>query len=300
MIVRHWGCHRYPLVLLVCGLVWSSSGVLTTAWGQSEARPGDATLRMAERSSPTPSLSRAVLAPAQPNEHPLVPALRWAQGGLRDIEKIHDYSATLVKKERVDGKVGEPEFMFIKVRHNPFSVYMYFLKPDAVKGQEVLYVDGAPKGKMWAHGTGLKKVFGTLELDPKGRVAMQGNRYPITEVGVLNMVRRLIEVGEKDAQYGECEVELFPNTKVNERVCTCVKIVHPVPRRNFLFNVARIFVDDELNVPIRYESYDWPEQAGGQPELIEEYTYLNLKLNVGFTDADFDTRNPNYGFKARK
>jgi Protein of unknown function (DUF1571) len=64
--------------------------------------------------------------------------------------------------------------------------------------------------------------------------------------------------------------------------------------------VARIFVDDELNVPIRYESYDWPEQAGGQPELIEEYTYLNLKLNNGFTDADFDIRNPNYGFKARK
>jgi hypothetical protein len=129
---------------------------------------------------------------------------------------------------------------------------------------------------------------------------MRGNRYPITELGLLNLVRRLLEVGEKDAQYGECEVKSFPNAKINERVCTCLQIVHPVPRRNFLFNVARIFVDDELNVPIRYEAYDWPEQAGGQPELIEEYTYLNLKLNNGFTDADFDIRNPNYGFKSRK
>ena len=70
-----------------------------------------------------------------------------------------------------------------------------------------------------------------------------------------------------------------------------------MPRRNFLFHLARIFVDDELNLPIRYESYDWPEKPGGPPELIEEYTYLNLKLNNGFTDADFDIRNPNYQFR---
>ena len=61
-----------------------------------------------------------------------------------------------------------------------------------------------------------------------------------------------------------------------------------MPRRNFVFHMARIFVDKELNLPIRYESYDWPKEPGGPPELMEEYTYLNLKLNNGFTDADFD------------
>ncbi len=30
---------------------------------------------------------------------------------------------------------------------------------------------------------------------------------------------------------------------------------------------------------------------------MEEYTYLNLKLNNGFTDADFDIKNPNYKFR---
>ncbi len=73
--------------------------------------------------------------------------------------------------------------------------------------------------------------------------------------------------------------------------------MHPVPRRNFLFHLARIFVDDELGVPVRYEAYDWPREPGGAPELIEEYTYLDLKLNNGFTEADFDVRNPNYAFK---
>ena len=98
-------------------------------------------------------------------------------------------------------------------------------------------------------------------------------------------------------KYGECEVKFFKGAKINDRICTCIQVVHPVPRRNFLFHLARIFVDDELNLPVRYESYDWPKEAGAAPELMEEYTYLNLKLNNGFTDADFDIKNPNYGFK---
>ena len=43
--------------------------------------------------------------------------------------------------------------------------------------------------------------------------------------------------------------------------------------------------------------YDWPREAGGQPELIEEYTYRDLKLNIGLTDEDFSTQNPDYHFR---
>lgn len=254
--------------------------------------------RVAERSLPVHE-ARAMLGVTQPNEHPLMPTLRWARAGLREAEKIKDYSATVVKRERVDGKVGEPEYLFVKVRHTPFSVYMLFLAPPSLKGQEVIWIEGANNGKMWAHGTGFRKVFGTVELDPAGPIAMKGNRYPATEIGIVNLLRRLIEVGEKDTQYGECEVKFFSGAKINGRSHTCVQVIHPVPRRNFLFHIARIFVDDELNLPTRYESYDWPSQPGGHPELIEEYTYLNIKLNNGFTDADFDIRNPNYGFRTK-
>jgi hypothetical protein len=239
----------------------------------------------------------AKLGPARPDEHPLMPALRWAYDGVGNIEKLQDYSATMVKRERINGKVGEPEYMFVKIRHKPFSVYMYFLGPPDLRGREVIYVEGQHNGNLLAHATGLQgKLLGVLELAPTGLVAMRGNRYPLTEIGILNMVRRLVEVGEQDIKYGECEVKFFKGAKINNRVCTCIQVVHPVPRRNFLFHLARIFVDDELNVPIRYESYDWPEKPGGPPRLLEEYTYLNLKFNNGFTDADFDTRNPSYKF----
>lgn len=252
--------------------------------------------QVAERPTPPPAQARTILTQRQPNEHPLMPALRWAHTGQRDLEGLPDYSATVVKRERINGKLGEHEFMFVKIRHNPFSVYMQFLAPDKLKGQEVIYVEGANDGKMSAHGTGVLKVFGTQQLEPTSLIAMRGNRYPITELGVLNLITRLVEVGERDTQFGECEVKFYPGAKVDDRVCTCIEIVHPVPRRNFLFNVARIYVDDELNIPIRYEAYDWPEKEGGAPRLSEEYTYLKLKLDNGYTDADFDVRNPNYQF----
>jgi outer membrane lipoprotein-sorting protein len=73
-------------------------------------------------------------------------------------------------------------------------------------------------------------------------------------------------------------------------------VEHPVPRRNFRYHKALIFIDDQLNIPVRFEAYDWPKQEGGQPLLLEEYTYVNVKFNVGLTDADFDPRNPNYKF----
>jgi hypothetical protein len=279
------------LAILVA-ICWASPAV---------AQQRQTSYQLAERPTPPPAQPRMVLTQRQPNEHPLMPALRWAQNGRKDLEQLTDYSATMVKRERLNGKLGEYEHMFIKVRHHPFSVYMRFLGPNNLKGQEAIYVKGANDGKMSAHGTGVRRFIGTLQLEPTGMLAMSGNRYPITELGVLNLVNRLVEIGERDTQYGECEVKFYPGAKIEERVCTCIEVMHPVPRRNFLFHVARIYIDDELNIPIRYEAYDWPENNGGklvamEENLTEEYTYLNLKLNNGYTNADFDIRNPNYKF----
>jgi Protein of unknown function (DUF1571) len=232
-------------------------------------------------------------------EHPLAGALRIAEKSMDNINKnVKDYTCTMIKRERIDGEVTDPEYMYVKVRHQPFSVYLNFLKPADEQGREVIYVEGRNNGKMTAHeGSGLKARFGAVDLNPTSAMAMKGNKYPITQLGVKNLVRRLLEVGTQDMKYGECDVTYRKNAKVNDRVCTIIEVTHPVPRRNFIFHKALIYVDDELNLPIRYEAYTWPKTQGGRPELDEEYTYLNLKVNVGLTDADFEPANPNYHFK---
>jgi hypothetical protein len=276
----------------------AASGASAGQSAPGSTRPGIAAYRLAERVGvPAPHAGIAALQPGDPNEHPLMPALRWARSGVGNIEKIADYSATLFKRERIDGKLGEQEVLFLKIRHRPFSVYLRFDGPPSQKGQEVLYIDGANDGKMWAHGVGVQRtLFKTVSLKPDGAIAMQGERYPITEIGMLNLTQRMIEVGEEDIKYGECEVKFFKGAKINDRTCTCTQLIHPVPRRNFLYHLARIFIDDELNLPIRYESYDWPKREGDAPELLEEYTYTNVRLNNNFKDIDFDVHNPRYRF----
>ena len=82
---------------------------------------------------------------------------------------------------------------------------------------------------------------------------MSGNRYPITEMGMRRLLERLLEIGSNDVKYGECTVNWIQGAKVNNRSCTCIQVAHPVPRRNFLFHLARIYVDDETAIadPLR-------------------------------------------------
>jgi len=237
-------------------------------------------------------------APLQQQEHPLVPALQRAYSAMNHIRAdIKDYSCTMIKRERIDGKLNEPEFMHVRIRHEPFSVYMYFLGPERLRGQEALYVANKNNGNLMGHaGSGLRKVAGTVSLPPTGILAMAGQRYPITEIGFANLTKRLIEVAEHDKNFGECEVKFYQGAKINKRSATCIQVVHPVPRKEFKFNKALVFVDDELNIPVRYEAYDWPDRPGGPPLLLEEYTYTDVKINNGYTDADFDDKNPQYHF----
>ena len=171
---------------------------------------------------------------SEATEHPLMPTLRWALQELPRIEALKDYSCALVKRERVNGIVGLPQYMAIKIRHTPFSVYANFLSPTTLKGQEVIYVRGQNDDKVWGH----RGDFGTMKLSPDSDLAMRGQHYPISEIGMANLVSRLVEVGREDVRYGECEVKYFSGAKINGRVCTLIQVVHPVPREHFRFHRA--------------------------------------------------------------
>lgn len=107
-----------------------------------------------------------------PGEHPLLPAVRWAKGCIQKMDTIKDYSAKMAKRERIDGTLGEYEYMFVKVRHEPFSVYLSFMGPARVKGQEAIYVKGRNDGNLLGHANGVRKIFGTVPLKPDSMLAM--------------------------------------------------------------------------------------------------------------------------------
>jgi hypothetical protein len=234
-------------------------------------------------------------------QHPLEIALKLAREVQKNIDdNVRDYTATLIKQERIGNKLSPEQICFVKIREKPFSVYMNFLAPPDLKGREVVYVEGQNDGNLIGHeGRGLKSLAGAVPLAPTNPLAMDGQHYPITELGIANLTRRLIEVGEKDMAFGECQVWRNDDAKVGDRPCISITVMHPERRPNFIFHIARIFVDKELMVPLHYEAFDWPEKPGDPPPLIERYTYARLKLNPGLTDEDFDPHNPQYNFYSK-
>jgi hypothetical protein len=224
----------------------------------------------------------------------------WAKAAVANIEKnLRDYTAVFTKRERSGGALGPVQIMFLKVRQKPFSVYMHFLAPEDRKGDEAIYVEGRNGGNLLGHTTGLlNAVLGTIPLSPDSMIAMKGQRHPITEVGLLHLTRLLLEAAQRESRRNVCRIRTLPGAKINGRPCTCIEAIipfataaHPQGSR-----MARIFIDQKLNLPIRYEQYEWSGAAAEKPVLVEQYTYLDLKLNVGLTDADFDRHNPNYSF----
>ncbi len=242
--------------------------------------------------------------------HALDRALDIARSGLSDCRSnVKDYTAILVKRERIDGQLQPHEFMAVKIRNRkvaqgqlvqPLSVYLNFLKPTSVQGREVIYVENQNDGNIVAHEGGFKGRFlPTVTIPPTGMLAMRGQRYPMTEIGVENLIVKLIERGEQARRYPDVKCDFRKNARVKDRVCTVLEVTQPTQHPDLEFYKAQVFIDDALNIPIRYVAYDWPAREGAKPEVLEEYNYLDLKVNVGLTDADFDPRNPAYNFYSK-
>lgn len=274
-------------------------GLTTAALGQVPAQPGVAPLGAQPAGSrPIEHTARVTPPGAQAPANPLQAAVEWAQMSLAACEQVRDYTFTFVKREQINGKLTDFEAMSMKIRHHPFSLYIYTLGPAQPKGQEVIYVEGRNNGKVVAHVTGFRhKLIGAISLDPNAPELLEGNRHGPTSAGVKNMLTTLLAGYAEAMKGGECAVRVIPGAKVDGRQCTCVEVTSMQPLPNHPLQMTRIFYDDETRLPIRFEAYGWPTQAGQQPPLVEEYTYRDVKINVGLTDADFDINNPAYGFK---
>ena len=198
-------------------------------------------------------------------EHPLDRALQRAKEGLTLIEDtVSDYTATIIKRERIGGKLREHQFISAKIRNRkvkdgqvvvPFGVYLKFLKPDSIAGREVIWVENANENKVVVHETGLLG-FKRFHLPPDGLLAMMGQRYPITNIGIQKLIEELIVRGEHDLKYDECEVKFYKGAKVDEYVCTLIEVLHPVKRDHFSFYRARIYIE----FPSKGQLIDWAKK----------------------------------------
>ena len=226
-------------------------------------------------------------------EHPLTPALQHAKACLEKAKAMKGYECQFAKKEVV-GTEMISQTMKMKVRHEPFSVYMLFQDPN--EGREVIFVDGKNNGNLLVHESGFASLIGTLELAPDSSQVMAENRYPITRAGIAKMVEAVIEQWEEETKYGETEVKYFEDAKVGDSKCRVIESIHPQPRKQFRFHMTRLWIEEKTGLAVRVQQFGFPKKKDAKPPVIEDYTFSAIKPEVRLTDRDFDTDNPSYNY----
>ncbi len=155
----------------------------------------------------------------------------------------------------------------------------------------MLYVEGRNDNKMLVRNGGKRFSYVTVKLDPNSDAALSESLVPITGIGFASVTESLIGLIRQDIERDpggtNTKVKFFRRAKINGRVCTRISVLHPTPDPVLEFAEANVYVDDELHVPIRIEALIWPKTTGEAKPLLFEYTYTDLRLNVGLTDADF-------------
>lgn len=231
----------------------------------------------------------------QAEQHPLLPAIELAREALAKVDELSDYEGTLTKRELINGAVTT-QMMQIRVREKPFAVYLKYAAPN--EGREVLFDASQDPAQLLVHeGSGIKSLAGTLALPINDPQVMAEARHPISDLGLRRLVQLVIQQWEYESKYGEIDVKYHPNAKIGKIACEALVVTHPRPRRQFKYHQTLLFVEKSSGLPLRVQNFGFPQQAGVDPPLIEDYAYTGLKTNIGLKPLDFSRTNPGYRFQ---
>lgn len=220
--------------------------------------------------------------------HEKIDPENWIRGIKESYAAIDNYTAIFHKRECINGNLKEEEAIFLKFK-KPFKVYMKWIK-EPYKGRETLYVEGWNENQMMVHEGGIAGVV-TVNLNPKGSIAMKNSRHPITDSGLGNLINLIGKNMRRGMRTGELEFKENGEETVYGRKTQKVELLFPKDKaKGYYCYRAIINLDAEMKLPLRVQIYDWDDM------LIENYGYENLKLNAGLTDTDFDPKNPAYKF----
>jgi hypothetical protein len=212
----------------------------------------------------------------------------------RDSLLTHaDYSAVFVRQERVGGMLRDPETIDLLIRHEPFSTRMAWRE----SRREVAYLEGRNDGKMLVRLGGLGRVFGRIRMeldDPRVRAE---SRYPVTEVGLVKLIERIIGYRERDLtlREGQIRCEVAQEDSPDGRDSYRFKFLWSDAEVEPLYRKSVIWIDRTTGLPLAVRNFTWPDEDV-QPlsddeldakTLIEDYVFRDLKFDRGLTDADF-------------
>ncbi|MCA8995649.1 MAG: DUF1571 domain-containing protein [Planctomycetaceae bacterium] len=224
--------------------------------------------------------------------------------GVKGFENVSNYTATMFKQERVGGLLSEGQSIELKLRHEPFSVYMKWLTGDS--GRQLIYVDGLNDGNLLVQPGGIRgRLTGVLSLDPTGSMAMSESRHPVTKIGILGLAKTILSYQKKDLERAEgFRCELHDNQKFNDRDCYLFNCEYDSEEANPDYRKSTMFIDKELGMPVCVKNFCWGRDVNpetiDEETLVEFYAYDDIQFERELTAADFDQNNRSYRLRVRR
>ena len=235
--------------------------------------------------------------------------IKMLEIGLQNIDRYRTYTYTFVRQERIGDKLQPEESIALKVRHRPFSTYMYWFDDPKLNqdrsGRELLYVSGANDGKMAIHLGPLDSLFmpvRTIWIDPNDPLIQARARHPVTKVGLKNLLESLHEQfllakknGDLTAENGsvteDTNLWFTRDESGKQELPMAIQVVRRLPKReNYYCQELTLHLDPRTCFPLRAKTRDW------DGSILEIYTYKEVK-RASLTAEDFDPANKGYHFK---
>ena len=208
------------------------------------------------------------------------------------------YACVVTMRETIDGELQDMRRAQMIFRAEPFSVYMKYITPDDIEGREIVFVEGQYNGRMIVTKGGFRPALAhiTRAIKTDSQLARSESNHSLKELGIASMMKQLLDVAYSTEQFPDCKIEFIVNASIDNRACTVIQITHEPKSNAFPFYKGQVFIDNQYQVPVRFVCYNWPDSSG-IATIREEFTYTNIIPNISVSDADFDYRNPRYGFK---
>jgi hypothetical protein len=215
--------------------------------------------------------------------------LRLLDAADKHYAQVHDYTSVMVGRERVRDRLLPTEQVLLKFQRT-FKVYMRWLDGPS-KGREGLYVSGAHDNKFLVYEpSGFQRLF-TAALEPTDARVMDKSRHPVTDVGIGRLLEIVGDNARRAARNGVLRVVDRGAGEVGGRRVRQVEGFLPKdPGAGYYAYRVQLSFDEESRLLIRAVVYDWSDQ------LIEDFSYTELRINPGLTGLDFDPSNKEYGF----